>query len=168
MAAVRPPVDAELVLDADDVDLVDVEEVGGELIVAHAAVADLEAHLVGVAIAFRPVGHGHGEAIAPRSLGRDRAQEVSRERRDAAPTRHVIPDDRDGARCLAERLGQTHDSHLLPRARRRSRLGKNRPRHFLISYRARRPRTSRRPLLGGDVGNPSPQRTQSSQRRRRA
>ncbi|QDV06244.1 hypothetical protein Poly30_17510 [Planctomycetes bacterium Poly30] len=89
------PEDPVLVLDADHVDGVDVQEVGGAAIGSELALLDLEAHRVRVVVPLSHVVHRQDEAIDVREVLSYRLAEVRRERGDSALARQVIADHRD-------------------------------------------------------------------------
>ena len=95
MAAGGPAENAELVLEADDVHVADVEKVRGALIGRQILLLNLEAHHFRVLVAARNVVDRHCEALALRMRACDGGQQVGCERGNAALTRQVVADKGD-------------------------------------------------------------------------
>ena len=83
---------AELVLQADDVHVVDVEEVRGTQIGRQVLLLNLEANHFRVPVATRNVVDRHGHALALRMRSRDGRKQVRREGGNAALSGQVIAD----------------------------------------------------------------------------
>ena len=87
--------DAVLVLDADDIDRVDVQEVGGPPVRRHLALRDLEANAGRVGVTPAGIVHREDEAL-DLGMGRgDRAAQIRGERGDPALARQVVAEHRD-------------------------------------------------------------------------
>lgn len=71
MAAGLSPEDAVFVLEADDVHVVEVQEVGGGLVGVQVLLLDLEADPLRVPVALLDIGYGDGEALDPGVDGRE-------------------------------------------------------------------------------------------------
>jgi len=97
VAAGGAAVDAELVLEADDVDVGDVEEVGGAEVGGEVLLFDLEANDLGVGVAGGEVVDGDGEAIAEGVGGGDGGEDVRGEGSDAALAGEVVSEEGDFA-----------------------------------------------------------------------
>ena len=95
MAAGRPAENAELVLQADDVHVADVEEVRGAQIGRQVLLLNLEANHFRVFVATLNVIDRHGEALALGMRGCHGRKQVGRERRNAALARQVVADKSD-------------------------------------------------------------------------
>src|ERR1035438_464955 len=83
---------AELVLQADDVHVVDVEEVRGTQIGRQVLLLNLEANHFRVPVATRNVVDRHGHALTLRMRSRDGRKQVRREGGNAALSGQVIAD----------------------------------------------------------------------------
>ncbi len=92
-----PAENAELVLQADDVHVADVEEVRGTQIGRQVLLLNLEANYFRILVATFNVIDRHRETLALGMRGRDGRQQVRRERGDAALARQVIADKSDFA-----------------------------------------------------------------------
>src|ERR1039457_953029 len=90
-----PSVNAELVLQADDVDVANVEEVGGAQVGRQVLLLNLKANHLGVLVATRNIVDRHGEALALGMRAGNGGQQVGRERSDAAFARQVVADESD-------------------------------------------------------------------------
>ena len=97
MAARRSPVNAELVLNAEHVDAVDVQEIGCASIRIEIGLRDLEAHSRRICVSPARIVHRQDEPVDGRELGGERVRQMRRERGDAALARHVIAEHGDGA-----------------------------------------------------------------------
>ena len=95
VTAGRPAENAELVLQADDVHVADVEEVRGAQIGRQVLLFNLEAHHIRVFVAALDVVDRDGEALALGMRSRDGSQQIGRERGDAALARQVVADEGD-------------------------------------------------------------------------
>ena len=95
MTAGRPAENAELVLQADDVHVADVEEVRGAQIGRQVLLLNLEANHFRVLVATWNVVDRHGEALALGMRAGDGGKQVGRERGDAALARQVVADESD-------------------------------------------------------------------------
>ena len=95
MTAGRPAENAELVLQADDVHVADVEEVRGAQIRRQVLLLDLEANHFRVLVATRNVVDRHGEALALGVCALDGGKQVGRERGNAALARQVVANKSD-------------------------------------------------------------------------
>ena len=93
VAAGRAAEDAVLVLQADDVGVGEVEEIGRPQVGVDLLLLDLEPDLRRVVVPLRNVVDRHHEAIGPGILGGDRRAQVVGERRDPALPRQVIADE---------------------------------------------------------------------------
>ena len=90
-----PSEDAELVLQADDVHVADVEEVRGTQIGRQVLLLNLKANHFRVLVATRNVVDRHRQALALGMRAGDGGQQVGRERSDAAFARQVVSDESD-------------------------------------------------------------------------
>ncbi len=95
MAARRAPEDAVLVLEADDVGIGEIQEVGRAEIRVDLLLLDFEPRLRRVVVSLREIVDRDHEAIGTRVLGGDRRAEVIREGRDAAFPRQIVTDESD-------------------------------------------------------------------------
>ena len=95
MAAGRAAEDAVLVLEADDVGVGEIEEIGRPQVRVELLFLDLEPDFRRVVVTLGNVVDRHDEAIRAGILGGDRRAEVVGEGRDAALSRQVIADERD-------------------------------------------------------------------------
>ena len=95
MAAGRPAENPELVLQADDVDVADVEEVRRALVGGQVLFLDLEANFRRIFVAALEVVDRHRKALGLGLLGRHRRQQVGGEGGDAAFARQVIAEEGD-------------------------------------------------------------------------
>ncbi len=91
--------DPVLVLDAEYVDAVDVEEIRGPTVRSDVGFGDLEPDARRIDVRPAGVVHRQHEAIERGQLGRDRVAEIGRERRDPAAPRQMVAQHGD----LAER-----------------------------------------------------------------
>jgi chaperonin GroES len=87
--------DPVLVLDADDVDGVDVQEVRGATVRGDLALGDLEANTRRVGIAPAGIVHREDEALDLGTGRSDGPAQIGRESRDPAMTRQVVAEHRD-------------------------------------------------------------------------
>ena len=111
VTAGRPAENAELVLQADDVHVADVEEVRGAQIGRQVLLLNLEADHFRVLVAARNVVDRHGQALALGMRAGDGGQQVGRERGNAALARQVVADKSD----LADFRSAVHEGiPLLP------------------------------------------------------
>jgi hypothetical protein len=92
VTARRPAVNAELVLQADDVHVADVEEIRGAQIGRQVLLLNLEANHFRVFVATFDVVDRHRETLALRMRGRDGRKQVGSERSDAALARQMVAD----------------------------------------------------------------------------
>ena len=101
-----PAENAELVLQADDVHVADVEEVRGAQIGRQVLLLNLKANHFRVFVAALDIVHRHRETLALRMRGCDGCKQVGRERGDAALARQVVADESDLAnfRCLLHQI----------------------------------------------------------------
>ncbi len=95
VAAGWPAEDPVLVLEADDVDVADVEEVGRTLIRRQVPLGQFEPDAIRVRVPARTIVDRDGEARILALVTHDRVAEVRCERCDAAASREVITDNRD-------------------------------------------------------------------------
>ena len=95
VAAGRTAEDAKFVLEADDVGIGEVEEIGRPQVGVDLLLFDLESHFGGIVVPLRNVVDRHDETVRRRVLGGDRRAQVVRESRDAAPSRQVVADECD-------------------------------------------------------------------------
>ena len=95
VAARRAAVDAEFVLHRDDFDVVDVQEFRGPPVGIEFLLRQLEAHALGVVIAFRAIVDRAHNALGLGELHRDGLADVGGERGDAATPRHIIAEKGD-------------------------------------------------------------------------
>ena len=95
VAAVGSAEDAVLVLQAGDVHLVHVEELGGQPVVGQAGLVQLEADLLRVGVAAGHVVHDHGPEGGLGRLLRQRLPQIGGERGDAAAPRRVVAEEGD-------------------------------------------------------------------------
>jgi len=93
VSARRPAEDTVLVLQADEVDAVAVEEVGGATVRGQLLLGQLEPHALGVGVPGLPVVHRNGDDTRAGTPGGERLAEIGREGRDPALPREVVPDD---------------------------------------------------------------------------
>ena len=95
---------AELVLQADDVHVADVEEVRGAQIGRQVLLLNLEAHYLRIFVAALDVVDRHREALALGMRGCDGRQQIGCKCGDAAFARQMIADEGDLAnfRCLLQ------------------------------------------------------------------
>jgi hypothetical protein len=100
MAAGLAAEDSVLVLHAQDVDGIDVQEVRGTAVRRDVALADLEANPGRVCVTLARVVHRQREAVELGVLGGDRVAEIGRERSDSALPRQVIAEHRDLAHAV--------------------------------------------------------------------
>src|SRR5690606_19833495 len=92
-------VDAELVLDADDVDEGHVQEVGRLPVRVENVLRDLELDLVGVGVLVDPIVHRDDVDLGRTGL-RDRVREIRAERRETAAARRIAAEQRDAGRSF--------------------------------------------------------------------
>ncbi len=100
--------DSELVLEADHIDGVHVEEVGGAPVGGEVRLGDLEADAGRIVVPCADLVHRQDEAVGVGGLVRDRVREVRGERGDAALARRVVAEHRngpDGGRAQRARNG---------------------------------------------------------------
>ena len=95
MAAGRTAEDAVLVLEADDIGIGEIEEIGRSQVGVELLLLDFEADFGRVVVTLRNVVDGHDETIGPGILGGNRRADVVGESRDAASSRQVIADECD-------------------------------------------------------------------------
>ena len=95
MTAGRPAENAELVLQADDVHVADIEEVRGAQIGRQVLLLNFEANHLRVLVAARNVVDRYGEALALGVRACDGGKQVGRERGNAALARQVVADKSD-------------------------------------------------------------------------
>ena len=95
MAARGSAENAELVLQADDVHVADIEEVGRAQIGRQVLLLDLESNYLRILIAALDVIHRHAETLALRMRGCDGGKQVGREGGNAALARQVVADKGD-------------------------------------------------------------------------
>jgi hypothetical protein len=88
----RSAKNAELVLQADDVHVADVEEIRGTKIGGKVLFLNFEANYFGVLISINNVIDGNRETLALWMRSGDGAQQIGRKRRDAALAWQVIAD----------------------------------------------------------------------------
>ncbi len=99
VAAGGPPVDAEFVLDAEDIGIVKVQEVGGAPVGIQILLVQFEAHAGRVVVGFDAVVHGPGVALRVGRGGGHRLAEVMREGGDAAEPREIAAQEGDAGRA---------------------------------------------------------------------
>ncbi len=87
--------DAVFVLEADDVGIGEIEEVGRSQVRVDLLLLDLEPHLRRVVVTLGQIVDRDDETIGPRILGGDRRTQIIREGRDAAFSWQIIADERD-------------------------------------------------------------------------
>ena len=95
VTAGRPAENAELVLQADDVHVADVEEVRRAQIGRQILLLNLEANHFRILVAALDVIDRHRETLALRMRGCHGGKQVGRKRGDAALARQVVADERD-------------------------------------------------------------------------
>ena len=95
VAAGRTAEDAVLVLEADDIGVGEIEEIGRPQVGVDLLLLDFEPNFRRVVVPLRNVVDRHDETIRPGVLGGDRRAEVVGESRDAASSRQVIADECD-------------------------------------------------------------------------
>ena len=95
MAAGAPAEDAVLVLQAHEIDVVDVQEVGGAAIGVDVLLRQFEADAGRIVVARLGVVDGQGDARRLDALDGDGLAQVGREGGDAALARQVIADEGD-------------------------------------------------------------------------
>src|SRR5579884_3182764 len=95
VSADRSPENTELMLQADNVNVADIQKVGGAQIRRQVLLLNFEANHLRVVVSSGDVVHGHAEALALRMRSRNRGQQVRRERGNAALAGQVIADERD-------------------------------------------------------------------------
>ena len=93
--------DAVFVLQGDDVDVREIQELGGPLVGRHVGVGALEPHLGGILVGSSAVVHRHDETIGLREVGSDGVAHVAGERGDAATARGVVADEGDAVENAA-------------------------------------------------------------------
>src|SRR4030042_7170677 len=93
MTAPDPAENAVFVLDAGEVDLAHVQEVGELPVLLNVVLGDFEPNLVWVGVPFGRVVHRRRHAVDVRHLPGNRLTQVGRERRNAAPPWDIIPDE---------------------------------------------------------------------------
>ena len=106
-------IDAELVLEADGIDAVHVEEVDGAAVVADDPLADLELHLGRIVVAARDVVHRHRPKLSVRRMALHGGEKIGGEGRDPATSRNVAADDGD-LRGIVQRLVRKWHVRPLP------------------------------------------------------
>ena len=114
VAAGLPAEDAVLELQAHQIDVVDVQEVGGAPVGVDVLLGQLEANAGRIVVAGLGVVDGQGDARRFGICRGDRLAEIRGERRDAALPRHVVADKGDAP----DRRGDGssfHDGTLLAR-----------------------------------------------------
>ena len=95
VAAGRPAENPELVLQADDVGMADVEEIRRPQIGGQVLLLDFEAHFRRILVAALEVVDRHRKALGPGLVGRHRRPQVGGEGGDAAFARQVIAEEGD-------------------------------------------------------------------------
>src|SRR5438067_8305233 len=90
MTASRPSVDAKLVLDRDDLDVVNVQEIRRTPVGVDLLFVDLKTDTRRIIVAFRVIVNCSHEALAMRVRGCDRLANVGRKCRDATLPWHII------------------------------------------------------------------------------
>ena len=114
VAAGRAAEDAVFVLEADDIGVGEIEEIGRPQVGVDLLLLDFEPHLRRVVVSRRDVVDRHHEAIRPGILGRDRRAKVVRECRDPALPRQIVADECDFLNLAVP----FHDGHANLGARR--------------------------------------------------
>ncbi|HWR54665.1 MAG TPA: hypothetical protein VN428_26390 [Bryobacteraceae bacterium] len=106
-----PAENAELMLQADDVHIADVEEVRRAQIGRQVLLLNFEANHLRVLVATGNVVHRHGEALALWVCASDGGKQVGRERSNAAFARQMVANKSD----LADFRGAVHEGFpMLP------------------------------------------------------
>ena len=95
MAAAGPTENSEFVLQADNVNVADIEKVGGAKIGRKVLLFNFKANDLGVFIAFRNVVDRNGEALRLRVCGLDSRENIGSECCDAAFSRQMVGDKRN-------------------------------------------------------------------------
>ena len=90
-----PAVDPELVLDAQHVDVSQIQKICRPLVGPDFLPRNFEPNLRGIVVSFLPVIHHHHRAFQPWIEGADRVPQVGSEGRDAALAGKVIAEERD-------------------------------------------------------------------------
>ena len=114
VAAGRPAEDSVFVLEADDIGVGEIEEIGRAQVRVDLLLFDFEPHLRRVVVSRRDVVDRNDEAVRPGILGRDRGAKVVSERRDAAFPRQIVADECDFLNLTVP----FHDGHANQGARR--------------------------------------------------
>src|SRR5947209_14120534 len=99
VTASRPAKNTELVLQADDIHIADVEKVRGAPIGRQVLLLNFEANHLRILVATRNVVDRYGEALALGMRAGDRRKQVRRERRNAALSRQVVAHKSDLSDC---------------------------------------------------------------------
>ena len=105
VAAGRAAEDAVLVLEADDVGVGEVQEVGRAEVAVELLLLDLEPDFRRVVVPLGEIVDRHHEAVRTRKLGGHRRAHVVRERGDPALPRQVVADEGDFANFSSPRHG---------------------------------------------------------------
>src|SRR5216684_355770 len=95
MASRRSSENAVFMLQADEIDAIDVEKIRRSTVGSRIALFDLEPDPRRISVTLFAIVDGHGEATSVRQLARDRFAEIRGESRDAASPRQVITDKRN-------------------------------------------------------------------------
>ena len=115
MAARPPAEDAVFELQADQVHVVDIQEVGGAPIGLDIFLRQLKANTRGIGVAVFDVVDRHGDAGRVAVFGGDRFAQVGGKRGDAALARQVVADKGDAIdRGMVKTLFHGSDSSLAP------------------------------------------------------
>src|SRR4051812_38122052 len=104
MTSGRPAVDAELVLDRDDLDIVNVQEIRRPSIGVDLLLIDLKTNARRIFVTFGAIVDRSDNAFAAGILGCDRLADVGGKRRYATLPGHVVPQKSD-----AVDLGSGHE-----------------------------------------------------------
>ena len=95
-----PAEDSILVLEANDVEALLVQEFGGLNILADRFVVDLEENCRRILISVARVRHGDDPGLQLRAIERDRSMKIMGKGRDAAATGQMIADERNTLKRL--------------------------------------------------------------------
>jgi len=95
VVACGPAVDAELVLDGYNLDIVDVQELGGTPIRVQLLFIDFETNARWVLVAFRPVIYRANGALSLRIFSGNFFSNIRCEGGNASTTRHVVAKEGD-------------------------------------------------------------------------
>ena len=109
MTSGRPAVDAKLMLDRDDLDVINVQEIRRAPVGVEFLLVDFKTNARRIIVTFGAIVDCSHDAFAIRILGCDRLANVRGKRRDAALPGHVVSQESD-----AVDLGSGHDGLEFP------------------------------------------------------